>query len=59
MTNAFAKLPCICLPVERPSAIVESGASLLVVPDPLHTLELSDAPGKYQSVLSDIVHTFV
>ncbi|XP_008291951.1 AP2-associated protein kinase 1 isoform X2 [Stegastes partitus] len=32
--------------VERPSAIldVESGASLLVVPDPFHTLELSDAP---------------
>uniref|UniRef100_A0A3P8SQ36 non-specific serine/threonine protein kinase n=1 Tax=Amphiprion percula TaxID=161767 RepID=A0A3P8SQ36_AMPPE len=34
--------------VERPSAIldVESGASLLAVPDPFHTLELSDAPEK-------------
>lgn len=31
---------------ERPSAILESGASLLVVPDPFHTLELSDAPEK-------------
>lgn len=35
-------------PVERPSAIldVDSGASLLVVPDPFNTLELSDAPEK-------------
>lgn len=34
--------------VERPTAIldVESGASLLAVPDPFHTLELSDAPEK-------------
>nr|XP_046231197.1 AP2-associated protein kinase 1-like isoform X2 [Scatophagus argus] len=34
--------------VERPSAIpdVDSGASLLVVPDPFGTLELSDAPEK-------------
>lgn len=34
--------------VERPSAIldVESGASLLAVPDPFHTLDLSDAPEK-------------
>ncbi|XP_044029574.1 AP2-associated protein kinase 1-like isoform X2 [Siniperca chuatsi] len=34
--------------VERPSAIldVESGATLLVVPDPFCTLELSDAPEK-------------
>ncbi|XP_056258847.1 AP2-associated protein kinase 1-like isoform X1 [Seriola aureovittata] len=34
--------------VERPSAIldVDSGASLLVVPDPFCTLELSDAPEK-------------
>ncbi|XP_022059554.2 AP2-associated protein kinase 1-like isoform X3 [Acanthochromis polyacanthus] len=34
--------------VERPSAIldVESGASLLAVPDPFHTLELSDTPEK-------------
>ncbi|KAK5615519.1 hypothetical protein CRENBAI_026120 [Crenichthys baileyi] len=31
---------------ERPSAILESGASLLAVPDPFHTLELSDAPEK-------------
>ncbi|XP_012731836.2 AP2-associated protein kinase 1 [Fundulus heteroclitus] len=31
---------------ERPSAILESGASLLVVPDPFHTLELSDTPEK-------------
>uniref|UniRef100_A0A1A7Y1H8 non-specific serine/threonine protein kinase n=1 Tax=Iconisemion striatum TaxID=60296 RepID=A0A1A7Y1H8_9TELE len=31
---------------ERPSSILESGASLLVVPDPFHTLELSDAPEK-------------
>ncbi|XP_019738357.1 AP2-associated protein kinase 1-like isoform X1 [Hippocampus comes] len=33
---------------ERPSAITdtESGASLLVVPDPFHTLELSNAPEK-------------
>ncbi|GAA6217050.1 AP2-associated protein kinase 1-like isoform X2 [Lates japonicus] len=33
---------------ERPSAIVDvdSGASLLAVPDPFHTLELSDAPEK-------------
>ncbi|XP_038149710.1 AP2-associated protein kinase 1-like [Cyprinodon tularosa] len=31
---------------ERPSALLESGASLLVVPDPFHTLELSDAPEK-------------
>ncbi|XP_028272998.1 AP2-associated protein kinase 1-like isoform X2 [Parambassis ranga] len=33
---------------ERPSAIldVESGASLLTVPDPFHTLDLSDAPEK-------------
>uniref|UniRef100_A0A087YPC5 non-specific serine/threonine protein kinase n=1 Tax=Poecilia formosa TaxID=48698 RepID=A0A087YPC5_POEFO len=31
---------------ERPSAILDSGASLLVVPDPFHTLELSDAPEK-------------
>lgn len=34
-------------PVERPSAIldVDPGASLLVVPDPFHSLEMSDAPG--------------
>ncbi|KAM7392942.1 hypothetical protein PAMA_007859 [Pampus argenteus] len=34
--------------IERPSAIldVDSGASLLVVPDPFCTLELSDAPEK-------------
>ncbi|XP_005451327.1 AP2-associated protein kinase 1 isoform X2 [Oreochromis niloticus] len=34
--------------VERPTAIldVESGASLLAVPDPFHTLELSDTPEK-------------
>ncbi|XP_068190865.1 AP2-associated protein kinase 1-like isoform X2 [Antennarius striatus] len=34
--------------VERPSALldVDSGASLLVVPDPFGTLELSDAPEK-------------
>ncbi|XP_039855950.1 AP2-associated protein kinase 1-like isoform X1 [Simochromis diagramma] len=34
--------------VERPTSIldVESGASLLAVPDPFHTLELSDAPEK-------------
>ncbi|XP_061148686.1 AP2-associated protein kinase 1-like isoform X1 [Syngnathus typhle] len=33
---------------ERPSAIVDtdSGASLLIVPDPFHTLELSNAPEK-------------
>ncbi|KAM4532824.1 AP2-associated protein kinase 1-like isoform 2-T2 [Fundulus diaphanus] len=31
---------------ERPSAILESGASLLVVPDPFHTLELSDTSEK-------------
>ncbi|XP_013859237.1 AP2-associated protein kinase 1 isoform X2 [Austrofundulus limnaeus] len=31
---------------ERPSALLDSGASLLVVPDPFHTLELSDAPEK-------------
>ncbi|XP_057674932.1 AP2-associated protein kinase 1 isoform X1 [Corythoichthys intestinalis] len=33
---------------ERPSAIVDvdSGASLLVIPDPFHTLELSNAPEK-------------
>lgn len=36
------------LPVERPPAIldVDLGASLLAVPDPFRTLELSDAPGK-------------
>lgn len=35
-------------PVERPSAIfdLESGASLLVVPDPFGTLDLLDAPEK-------------
>ncbi|XP_029024772.1 AP2-associated protein kinase 1 isoform X2 [Betta splendens] len=34
--------------VERPSALldVDLGASLLAVPDPFHTLELSDAPEK-------------
>ncbi|KAM9307012.1 AP2-associated protein kinase 1-like isoform 1-T1 [Pholidichthys leucotaenia] len=34
--------------VERPTAIidVESGASLLAIPDPFHTLELSDTPEK-------------
>ncbi|XP_029370989.1 AP2-associated protein kinase 1-like isoform X2 [Echeneis naucrates] len=34
--------------VERPLAIidVDSGASMLAVPDPFHTLELSDAPEK-------------
>ncbi|KAM9735616.1 AP2-associated protein kinase 1 isoform 1-T2 [Menidia menidia] len=32
--------------VERPSAILESGASLLAVPDPFNTLEMSDAPEK-------------
>ncbi|KAF7665384.1 hypothetical protein LDENG_00145080 [Lucifuga dentata] len=34
--------------VERPSAIldVDSGTSLLGIPDPFHTLELSDAPEK-------------
>ncbi|XP_043952009.1 AP2-associated protein kinase 1-like isoform X1 [Gambusia affinis] len=31
---------------ERPSALLDSGASLLVVPDPFHTLELLDAPEK-------------
>ncbi|XP_054600267.2 AP2-associated protein kinase 1 isoform X2 [Nothobranchius furzeri] len=31
---------------ERPSSILEPGASLLAVPDPFHTLELSDAPEK-------------
>ncbi|KAM4532825.1 AP2-associated protein kinase 1-like isoform 3-T3 [Fundulus diaphanus] len=34
------------IPAERPSAILESGASLLVVPDPFHTLELSDTSEK-------------
>lgn len=35
--------------VERPSTIldVDSGSSLLVVPDPFGTLEMSDAPGKF------------
>ncbi|XP_061590207.1 AP2-associated protein kinase 1 isoform X2 [Cololabis saira] len=32
--------------VERPSSILKSGASVLAVPDPLHTLEFLDAPEK-------------
>nr|XP_019938064.1 PREDICTED: AP2-associated protein kinase 1 isoform X1 [Paralichthys olivaceus] len=32
--------------IERPSAIVDSGASLLAAPDPFCTLELLDAPEK-------------
>lgn len=38
--------------VERPSTIldVDSGNSLLVVPDPFGTLEISDAPGKFLSL---------
>lgn len=39
-----------CFLVERPSTIldVESGNSLLVVPDPFGTLEMSDANGKFR-----------
>ncbi|XP_051267833.1 AP2-associated protein kinase 1 isoform X3 [Dicentrarchus labrax] len=32
--------------VEQPSASLDLGASLLIVPDPFHTLELSDTPAK-------------
>lgn len=41
-----------CFLVERPSTIldVESGNSLLVVPDPFGTLEMSDAPGRFLSL---------
>lgn len=41
-----------CFLVERPSTIldVDSGNSLLVVPDPFGTLEISDAPGKFLSL---------
>lgn len=40
---------------DKPSAVVnvDSGASLLVVPDHFGTLELSDAPGKYLSAHTD------
>lgn len=41
-----------CVLVERPSTIVDvdSGNSLLVVPDPFGTLEMPDAHGKFHSL---------
>lgn len=43
-----------CVLVERPSTIVDvdSGNSLLVVPDPFGTLEMPDAHGEFHSLLS-------
>lgn len=54
-------LHLLCFLVERPTSIldVESGASLLAVPDPFHTLELSDAPGKGLSLWISILLTYV
>lgn len=45
----IVKENCLCFLVERPSSLldVDSGASLLAVPDPFGTLELSDAPGDH------------
>lgn len=45
----FAVKHCSCFLVERPSTglDLDSGTSLLVVPDPFGTLELKDTPGKY------------
>lgn len=50
-----------CFLVERPSTIldVNSGNSLLVVPDPFGTLEISDAPGKFLSLQFVFVCFFI